>query len=92
VLYVGVRNKFCLSCVFAARNNAEPQCKKRGTCAMNYQGPSTGMETSIVNEGFHVSEVMHGVRFHKLIGKKIVNSFITNLCSTVVSLEILCTL
>ena len=76
VLFTGVRNKHCFSCVFAARKGVEPGCLARGNCAKNYTGHSTGMETSIVNEGFHCSEAMHGVRYYQLVGKSCTYSFL----------------
>lgn len=59
VLYMGVKNKFCLACSRGiTRDHA---------CAKNFSGPSTSMEAAILVEGFRLSECMYGVRYNKLI-------------------------
>ena len=37
-------------------------------CFKNYEGPSTGMETAILVEGFQNSVEMHGVRYLLFVG------------------------
>ncbi|KAL4084689.1 hypothetical protein QTP88_027614 [Uroleucon formosanum] len=62
VLYIGIRNKYCSTCV---RSN-EPSPHK---CSRNWPvtSSSSGMEASIIVEGFKNSEEMYGLRYHKLI-------------------------
>lgn len=49
-------------------------CEKQGketsphTCCKNYEGPSTGMESTILVEGFQQSVEMHGMRYLFFIG------------------------
>jgi len=59
VLYLGVKNKFCLAC--------SRGITKEHACAKNFSGPSTSMESAILVEGFRSSESMYGVRYNKLI-------------------------
>jgi len=43
--------------------------EKRITCCKNWKTPdgSSGMEASIIVEGFKESEQVHGIRYHKFI-------------------------
>lgn len=62
LLYLGVRNKFCFAC-------ANPKKKKVDhLCFKNYNGPSTGMETSVIVEGFRRSEEDYGLIYRNYIG------------------------
>lgn len=38
------------------------------TCFKNYEGPSTGMESTILVEGFQKSQEMHGVKYLQFVG------------------------
>jgi hypothetical protein len=49
VLYLGAKNKFCIICNFSKVNGIEP---KNHVCWKNYEGSSTGMESTIILEGF----------------------------------------
>ncbi|XP_039290407.1 uncharacterized protein LOC111056373 [Nilaparvata lugens] len=62
ILFIGVRNKFCFSCANPKKKNAEHVCYK------NYTGPSTGMESSIIVEGFRRSEEDYGLIYKNYIG------------------------
>ncbi|XP_039278729.1 uncharacterized protein LOC120350228 [Nilaparvata lugens] len=62
ILFIGVRNKFCFSCTNPKKKNAEHVCYK------NYTGPSTGMESSIIVEGFRRSEEDYGLIYKNYIG------------------------
>lgn len=62
LLYLGVRNKFCFAC-------ANPKKKKDDhLCYKNYTGPSTGMESSVIVEGFRRSEEDYGLIYKYYIG------------------------
>lgn len=66
VLYMAVKNKFCLVC---ARKDLykENKCSQH-TCYKNWTGPSTGMEAAIIVEGFQKSMEMYGLKYTKLVG------------------------
>ncbi|XP_044759630.1 uncharacterized protein LOC123317261 [Coccinella septempunctata] len=64
-LFLGVRNKACSACSFYRNRNIPP---KSHICAMNFSGPSTGMEQDIIVEGFSKSIEHHGVMYKYLIG------------------------
>lgn len=79
VLYLGIKNKYCMQCEIYKRNNVEPTEHR---CFKNYTGPSTAMEAVILSEGFKVSEKMYGIRYTQFIGdgdsnvhKKILEAF-----------------
>ncbi|XP_046961250.1 uncharacterized protein LOC124530923 [Vanessa cardui] len=64
ILYLGVRNKYCYHCDRAEKKKiavAEHFCSK------NYSGPSTGMESEIIVEGFKQSLAIHGLIYGRLI-------------------------
>lgn len=63
VLYLGVKNKYCMVCARAAKNSEPP----KHVCFKNYSGPSTGMESIILVEGFKRSLLDHGVIYHKFV-------------------------
>lgn len=63
VLYYGVKNKYCHYCTMSYANFCPPN---KHTCNINYVGPSSGMETQIIVEGFQVCE-LKGARFYKII-------------------------
>ncbi|KAF2898662.1 hypothetical protein ILUMI_07511, partial [Ignelater luminosus] len=64
VLYMGVRNKFCIVCTRANNKNslAAPH-----TCFKNSNGSSASMEADIIVQEFSMSEEMHGVRYTRFI-------------------------
>lgn len=63
-LYYSVKNKYCLICTRSVNKSEQPP---EHTCFMNYSGPSTGMESSIIVEGFKESLAQHGVIYHKFV-------------------------
>lgn len=66
VLYIGVANKDCRICQKSFKNgNVEPPEHK---CNRNYVGPSTGMESKIITDGFRECMLKYNIRFSHLIG------------------------
>ncbi|XP_044753602.1 uncharacterized protein LOC123313011 [Coccinella septempunctata] len=65
-LFLEVRNKACSACSFYRNRNISP---KSHICAMNFSGPSNGMEQDIIVEGFSKSIEHHGVMYKYLICK-----------------------
>ena len=65
VLYIGIKNKYCLVCARAEHKNMSP---KQHKCFKNYEGSSSSMETEIIVEGFKSSITMHGVIYERMIG------------------------
>lgn len=63
VIYYGVKNKYCHTCAMSYANCCPPNDHP---CNINYVGPSSGMETEIIVEGFQECERV-GARFHKVI-------------------------
>lgn len=64
VLYLGVKNKYCMVCARAANKNGEPP---QHTCFKNHSGSSTAMESAILVEGFKNSVRDSGLIYNKLI-------------------------
>ncbi|CAL1295640.1 unnamed protein product, partial [Larinioides sclopetarius] len=64
VLYMGVRNRYCSICIRAKNLKKSPNSHK---CCKNWNGSSSGMEASIIQEGFLNSVSMYGVKYAKLI-------------------------
>ncbi|GBM36619.1 hypothetical protein AVEN_170785-1 [Araneus ventricosus] len=65
LLYLGMRNKYCATCVWAVRLNIPP---KQHKCFKNWSGNSTAMESDIIVEGFCQSLKMYGIKFNRAIG------------------------
>nr|XP_049695130.1 uncharacterized protein LOC110371421 isoform X2 [Helicoverpa armigera]XP_049695131.1 uncharacterized protein LOC110371421 isoform X3 [Helicoverpa armigera] len=65
VLYLGVKNKYCLVCARAANRKVDP---KQHICFKNYTGSSSSMETQIIVEGFKSSISMYGLIYGRMIG------------------------
>lgn len=63
VVYFGVKNKYCHTCTLSYAKFCPPN---EHVCNISYVGPSSGMETEILVEGFKVCESF-GARFHKVI-------------------------
>lgn len=63
VIYYGVKNKYCHTCALSYAKMCPPNSHE---CNINYFGPSSGMETEIIVEGFQFCEVK-GLRFSKII-------------------------
>lgn len=51
VLYMAVKNKYCVICARAQKKGHDPNEHK---CYKNYKGPSSAMEADIICEGFKV--------------------------------------
>lgn len=49
IIYFGVKNKYCHTCKLSYAKNNPPNDHR---CNINYYGPSSGMETEILIEGF----------------------------------------
>lgn len=64
VLYMGVKNKFCMTCTRASNRSVSPPIHK---CYKNYVGSSSGMESEIIVEGFKSSLDTQGIIYSKLI-------------------------
>lgn len=64
-LFLGVRNKTCSACSYCKNRNIPVTTHN---CALNYTGPSTGMEQDIIVEGFSRSVQHHGLIYKYLIG------------------------
>lgn len=65
LMYLGVRNSFCFLC---ARSKSEGKPAPPHTCYKNYTGPATGMEQSIIVEGFNKSLEQHGLLYLNYLG------------------------
>lgn len=64
-LYIGIKNKYCYYCqIYEKDEKPVPE----HTCFRNYKGPSTGMESAILVEGFEKSVEMHGIKYLNFIG------------------------
>ena len=63
-LFVGIRNKFCYVCEASIRHNHDIPLH---TCFKNWTGTSSSMETSIIVEGFKLSQSMHNLMYKTLI-------------------------
>ncbi|XP_054265988.1 uncharacterized protein LOC128988593 [Macrosteles quadrilineatus] len=65
ILFLGVRNKFCYVCTKAktAKKETPPH-----ECFLNYNGPSTGMESNVIVEAFRQSEAEYGLVYKHYIG------------------------
>ncbi|CAG9135197.1 unnamed protein product [Plutella xylostella] len=64
VLFMAVKNKYCLICARAAKKAVVP---KDHSCYKNYDGSSTGMEAEIISEGFKTSLDMYNIIYGRLI-------------------------
>lgn len=63
VIFYGTRNKYCHTCKIAQSRNAPV---KQHECNIDYAGPSSGMESAIILDGFTYCDE-HKARFNKLI-------------------------
>ncbi len=61
MLYIGVRNKYCHSCVRKIPHNTH-------ICYKNWDASSSEMESDIILDGFLQAEKTHGVRYTKFVG------------------------
>lgn len=65
VLFLGVKNKFCMFC---SRHERRNETVPEHSCAKNWSGTSTSMESAVIVEGFKSSMEMHGLKYTKLVG------------------------
>ena len=65
LLNLGIRNKYCCTCVKYRHqvNRSVPE----HTCFMNWQGPSTGMESDILVDAFRIATSMHNLRYTRFV-------------------------
>ncbi|GFQ84533.1 yqaJ domain-containing protein [Trichonephila clavata] len=68
VIYMGVRNRYCMVCSRAAAANEQAD---RHCCSKNWHGSSSSMEANIIQEGFMKSVAMYGIKYTKIIGVEI---------------------
>lgn len=64
ILYSAVKKKYCHVCKIAESQNTTP---RKHDCKRNYEGPSSGMETQIIIDGFKYC-AEKGARFNKYVG------------------------
>lgn len=64
VLWIGVRNKYCVICVRNKNKNLTPPPH---FCTCNYSGPSSEMEWQSIVQGFERSVEMYNMRYMKVI-------------------------
>ncbi|XP_063389246.1 uncharacterized protein LOC134675025 [Cydia fagiglandana] len=72
ILYVAIKNKYCSICSVAQSRNIDA---KEHNCFKNYSGPSTGMESEILVEGFKRSIDMHNLIYGRLISDGDANTY-----------------
>ena len=65
ILFMGVRNKYCLICRIA---EGKGEKAKEHVCTGGYMESSQKMESDILLEGFCEAESRHGVRYLQVIG------------------------
>lgn len=65
VIFFDTRNKYCHTCKLA-ESKGDGEIAKDHKCNKNYSGPSTGMESDIIVQGFKECDV-HGARFNVMI-------------------------
>lgn len=63
VLYLGVKNKFCIQC----NKHKDKESVPEHACYKNWQGSSTAMEAAIIAEGFQTSVKMHGLIYKFMV-------------------------
>lgn len=65
ILFIGIRNRFCIICNRAKTKNESPS---NHNCFLNWKKSATCMEADGVAEGFLKSVELHGLKFKRLIG------------------------
>ncbi|XP_064211833.1 uncharacterized protein LOC103314328 [Tribolium castaneum] len=63
VLYLGVRNKFCMIC-----SRQKERSPTDHVCTKNHIGSSGSMESQIILQGFKTSVEMYNIKYNTLIG------------------------
>ncbi len=64
ILYSAIKQKYCHICKLAKSRNTTP---RQHDCKRNYEGPSCGMETQIVVDGYKYCNGK-GARFNRFVG------------------------
>lgn len=64
ILFLAVKNKYCLVCARAESKNSPPNEHK---CYKNFDGSSCSMEGEIITEGFQQSIPMYGIIYKRMI-------------------------
>lgn len=64
IIYLAVKNKYCLVCARAENKNVAPTEHK---CFENFDGSSCSMEGEIITEGFKQSISMYGIIYKRMI-------------------------
>ncbi|KAG4074576.1 hypothetical protein HA402_004447 [Bradysia odoriphaga] len=64
ILYSATKQKYCHICKISTKKGVTP---RQHICKQNYDGPSSGMETQIIIEGFKYC-AEKGARFNKFVG------------------------
>lgn len=64
VIWIAVKNKYCVICVRNANKNLEPPPH---FCTRNFTGPSSEMEWQSIVEGFEKSVELYGIRYLILV-------------------------
>lgn len=65
LLHLEVKNKFCSVC---AREKSKNKSASKHKCYRNFKGPSTGMESQAIVEGFSQSVEKYGIIYRYYIG------------------------
>ncbi|CAH1721716.1 unnamed protein product [Aphis gossypii] len=65
ILFVGIRNRYCIICQRAKNKKLSPPDH---TCFLNWKKGATSMEADAIADGFKQSLEMHGLKYNKLIG------------------------
>ena len=63
VLYIGIKNKYCLVCARAEKKQNSP----KHVCFKNYTGPSSDMEAEIICQGFETSIEKYNIIYGRII-------------------------
>ncbi|XP_047035378.1 uncharacterized protein LOC124641357 [Helicoverpa zea] len=64
IIFLAVKNKYCLVCARAENKNVAPNEHK---CFKNFHGSSCSMEGQIIAEGFKLSISMYGIIYKRMI-------------------------
>ncbi|CAI6362268.1 unnamed protein product [Macrosiphum euphorbiae] len=65
ILFIGIRNRYCVICERAKTIGKSPMTHK---CFLNWKNGATSIEADAIAEGFLCSVKMHGLKFKQLIG------------------------
>ncbi|XP_050532483.1 uncharacterized protein LOC126900652 [Daktulosphaira vitifoliae] len=65
ILFVGIRNRYCVICERAKTMDKNPKVHE---CFLNWSKGATSIEADAIVEGFLASVQMHDLKYNKLIG------------------------